>query len=548
MQYKTVVLTRHAASIEYTVLESEHDALLVENSLIKKFQPRYNVMLKDGKTYTYICIKNESYPRVFFTRRVIRDGSVYFGPYTSKYRANILLDIIKKLFQLRTCTLQLNKEAISQGKFKVCLEYHIKNCLGPCEGFESQEEYDQKIEQVRNILKGNLGSVRKYIVDQMKLHAGKLEFELAQSMKEKLIAFEDYQSGSTVASTTIGDLDVFAIHREEKMAYINYLKVVKGALVNTDIAEVQMNLDTDPEDVLSFVIPAIRERFDSDAPEVVVPVSVILPDTRIAITVPQRGDKKKLLELAEKNIEFYIRQKQRDAATHMKKVSSAERILTTLKNDLRMDEIPFHIECFDNSNIQGSHPVSSCVVFKNGKPANKEYRHFNVKTVQGPNDFATMEEVVFRRYRRLLEEKLSLPQLIIIDGGKGQLGAAVQSLEKLGILEKVTVIGIAKRLEEIFFPGDSLPLYINKKSESLKLIQHARNEAHRFAISFHRDQRSKHFLNTQLTQIAGIGKVTADKLLRHFGSVARIQAATEEELSLQVGNALAKKVAEYFRE
>ncbi len=548
MQYKTVVLTRHASSIEYTVLESEHDALLVENSLIKKFQPRYNVMLKDGKTYTYICIKNESYPRVFFTRRVIRDGSVYFGPYTSKYRANILLDIIKKLFQLRTCTLQLNEEAISQGKFKVCLEYHIKNCLGPCEGFESQDEYDQKIEQVRNILKGNLGSVRKYIVDQMKLHAGKLEFELAQSMKDKLIAFEDYQSGSTVASTTIGDLDVFAIHREEKMAYINYLKVVKGALVNTDIAEVQMNLDTDPEDVLSFVIPAIRERFDSDAPEVVVPVSVILPDTRITITVPKRGDKKKLLELAEKNIEFYIRQKQRDAATHMKKVSSAERILTTLKNDLRMDEIPFHIECFDNSNIQGSHPVSSCVVFKNGKPANKEYRHFNVKTVQGPNDFATMEEVVFRRYRRLLEEKLSLPQLIIIDGGKGQLGAAVQSLEKLGILEKVTVIGIAKRLEEIFFPGDSLPLYINKKSESLKLIQHARNEAHRFAISFHRDQRSKHFLNTQLTQIAGIGKVTADKLLRHFGSVARIQAATEEELSLQVGNALAKKVAEYFRE
>jgi excinuclease ABC subunit C len=452
------------------------------------------------------------------------------------------------LFQLRTCTLQLNEEAISQGKFKVCLEYHIKNCLGPCEGFESQDEYDQKIEQVRNILKGNLGSVRKYIVDQMKLHAGKLEFELAQSMKDKLIAFEDYQSGSTVASTTIGDLDVFAIHREEKMAYINYLKVVKGALVNTDIAEVQMNLDTDPEDVLSFVIPAIRERFDSDAPEVVVPVSVILPDTRITITVPKRGDKKKLLELAEKNIEFYIRQKQRDAATHMKKVSSAERILTTLKNDLRMDEIPFHIECFDNSNIQGSHPVSSCVVFKNGKPANKEYRHFNVKTVQGPNDFATMEEVVFRRYRRLLEEKLSLPQLIIIDGGRGQLGAAVQSLEKLGILEKVTVIGIAKRLEEIFFPGDSLPLYINKKSESLKLIQYARNEAHRFAISFHRDQRSKHFLNTQLTQIAGIGKVTADKLLRHFGSVARIQAATEEELSLQVGNALAKKVAEYFRE
>ncbi len=546
MYYKTVILTRHAVSIEYTVLESEHDALLMENSLIKKLQPRYNVMLKDGKTYTYICIKNEPFPRVFFTRRMIRDGSVYFGPYTSKYRANILLDIIKKLFQLRTCSLPLRVEAIQKGKFKVCLEFHIKNCQGPCEGFESSDDYDNKIEQVRNILKGNLGSVKKYITDQMKTHADLLEFEMAQTMKDKLIAFEDYQSSSTIASTTIRDLDVFAIQQDEKWAYVNYLKIVNGSLVNTDLAEVQMNLDTETEDVLSFVIPAIRERFESQASEVVVPVECVLPDTSITITVPQRGDKKKLLELAEKNIVFYLKQKQRDAATHQKRISSAERILTTLKNDLHMDLIPMHIECFDNSNIQGSHPVSSCVVFKNAKPSNRDYRHFKVKTVQGPNDFATMEEVVYRRYKRLLDEQQALPQLIIIDGGKGQLSAAVKSLEKLQLLDQVTVIGIAKRLEEIFFPGDSLPLYINKKSESLKLIQQARNEAHRFAISFHRDQRSKHFLGTQLTGIPGIGKTTAEKLLQHFGSVAKIQEASENQISDLVGPSIAKKLRSYF--
>jgi excinuclease ABC subunit C len=548
MQYKTVLLTRNASNIEYTVVETEHDALLLENSLIKKFQPRYNVMLKDGKSYTYICIKNEPFARVFFTRRLIKDGSVYFGPYTSKHRVNIILDIIKKLFQLRTCTLNLSPENIANKKFKVCLEYHIKNCLGPCEGFESEDEYSQKIEQVRNILKGNLGQVKKFITDSMKSHAENLEFEKAQSFKDKLFAFEDYQSSSTIMSTTIGDVDVFALKKEDNIAYVNYLKISNGTLVNTDVTEMQMNLDNEGEDLLSYVIPLIRERFDSQAPEVVVPINVLLTDTKIEITVPQRGDKKKLLELAENNIDYYIKQKKRDEISHQKKVSPAERILRTLKKDLQMDVMPLHIECFDNSNLQGTNPVSSCVVFKNAKPSNKDYRHFNVKTVEGPNDFASMEEVVYRRYKRLIDEGKSLPQLIIIDGGKGQLSSAVQSLEKLEILNKVTVIGIAKKLEEIFFPGDSLPLYINKKSESLKLIQHARNEAHRFAISFHRDQRSKNFLGTQLTNIPGIGKVTSEKLLKSFGSVQRIKEADPAELEKVIGKANASKVLTFLNE
>ena len=547
-QYKTVLLTRNAHHIEFTVVETEHDALLLENSLIKKFQPRYNVMLKDGKSYTYICIKNELFPRVFFTRKMIRDGSVYFGPYTSKYRVNILLEIIRKLFQLRTCSYQFTTEGIARGKFKVCLEYHIKNCLGPCEGFETEQNYMTKIDQVKNILKGNLGNVKKYITDTMKEHAENLEFEQAQMLKEKLIAFEDYQSSSTVVSTTIKDIDVFAIVTDETMAYVNYLKIVNGTLVNTDIAEMQMNLDDDPADLLSFVIPTIRERFESNAPEVVVPILITLPDPKIVITVPQIGDKKKLLELAETNIDYFIRQKKRDEISHQKKVSSSERILTTLKNDLQMDVMPLYIECFDNSNLQGTNPVSSCVVFKNAKPSNKDYRHFNVKTVVGPDDFASMQEVVFRRYKRLLAESKPLPQLIIIDGGKGQLSSAVSSLEQLGILDKVTVIGIAKKLEEIFFPGDSIPLYINKKSESLKLIQHARNEAHRFAISFHRDQRSKNFLGTQLTNIPGIGKVTAEKLLKKFGSIQRVKDADPAEVEALIGKANTKKVLEFITE
>lgn len=548
LQYKTVLLTRNAHHIEFTVVETEHDALLLENSLIKKFQPRYNVMLKDGKSYTFICIKNEPFPRVFFTRKHIRDGSIYFGPYTSKYRVNILLEIIKKLFQLRTCSYPLTAENIAKRKYKVCLEYHIKNCQGPCEGLETDIEYQEKIDQVKNILKGNLTHVKKYINDTMRHHAEQMEYEKAQILKEKLIAFDDYQASSTISSTTIRDIDVFAITKDDTMAYVNYLKIVNGTLVNTDIAEMQMNLDDDIADLLSYVIPTIRDRFESTAPEVIVPTEISLPDPKIMITVPQRGDKKKLLELAENNIDYFIKQKRRDEISHQKKVSSTERILTTLKKDLKMDVMPLHIECFDNSNLQGTNPVSSCVVFKNAKPSNKDYRHFNVKTVEGPNDFASMEEVVYRRYKRLLDEGKPLPQLIIIDGGKGQLSSAASILEKLGILDQVTVIGIAKKLEEIFFPGDSLPLYINKKSESLKLIQQARNEAHRFAISFHRDQRSKNFLGTQLTNIPGIGKVISEKLLKKYGSVSRIKEVDPFELEQFIGKSNSRKVLDFFKE
>jgi excinuclease ABC subunit C len=546
--FKTITLVRHANRIEYTVVDTESDALLLENTLIKQFQPRYNVMLKDGKSYAYICIKNEPFPRVFFTRRVIRDGSQYFGPYTSKFRINVLLEMIKKLMALRTCNLSLTADNIAKAKFKVCLEYHIKNCAGPCEALESQAAYNAKIDQVKNMLKGNFGLVKRYITDQMKGHADKLEYEKAQEFKEKLAAFEDYQSTSTVVSATIKDVDVFSIQKHEDKAYVHYLKIINGVLINTDFTELVMNLDDELEQLLSYAIPFIREKFNSIAPEVIVPIDVVLEDRKIEVTIPQRGDKKKLLELADKNIGYFILQKRRDDASHQKKITPAERILTTLKNDLNMSLMPLHIECFDNSNIQGTNPVSSCVVFKNAKPSNKDYRHFKVKTVVGPDDFASMEEVVYRRYRRMLDEGTSLPQLVIIDGGKGQLSSAVTSLEKLGILEKVTVIGIAKKLEEIFFPGDPLPLYINKKSESLKLIQQARNEAHRFAITFHRDQRSKNFLGTQLTNIPGVGKVTAEKLLKKFGSVTRLKEADMAEIEALVGKVNAKKVLDYLEE
>lgn len=546
LTYKTVLLTRNASDIEYTVVETEHDALLLENTLIKKFQPRYNVMLKDGKSYTYICIKNERFPRVFFTRRLIKDGSTYFGPYTSKYRARILLDIIKRLFPLRNCNLNLSEENIKKGKFKVCLEFHLGNCLGPCEGLETHEEYMERIEQIKNILRGHLAPVKNYIRESMEKYAENLEFEKAQKMKEKLLAFEDYQATSTVVSTTVKDVDVFAIKKEGKFAFVNYLKVVSGTLVNTDITEMKMNLDEDDAKLLSYSIPEIREKFDSSAPEIVVPFDLVIADKNITVTVPKIGDKKKLLDLAYNNIDYYIHQKKRDEISHKNRMSSAERILTTLKKDLQMDVMPLHIECFDNSNVQGTNPVSSCVVFKNAAPSKKDYRHFKIKSVDGPNDFASMKEVVYRRYKRLIEENLPLPQLIIIDGGKGQLSSAFEVLEQLDIIDKVTVIGIAKRLEEIYFPGDSIPLHINKKSESLRLIQYARDEAHRFALNFHRDLRSKNFLGTQLTSIPGIGNVTATKLLKTYGSLAKVKEAKREDLEALIGKSYTKRILDYL--
>lgn len=547
MPYKTRVMVKNAHHLEFTIVETEADALLLENTLIKNYQPRYNVMLKDAKSYSYLCIKNERFPRVFITRNVIRDGSIYFGPYTSKTRLKIILDLIRQLFQLRTCNFNLSPENIEADKFKVCLEYHIKNCQGPCEGLESEENYNEKIQQIKNILKGNFGAVIAHFKKEMQQCAENLEFERAQLIKDKLSAFEDYQSKSMVVNPTIKDVDVFAIVSDEKEAYVNYLKIVNGAVIHVHTQELVKNLDDDEKDLLEYVIPILREKFDSFAPEIIVPFEVELADN-LQITIPKIGDKKKLLELSQKNVQYYQMQKRRDEASKTSKQTPAERILRTLQQDLHMKELPMHLECFDNSNIQGTNPVSSCVVFKNAKPSKKDYRHFNVKTVEGPNDFASMTEVVHRRYRRLLQEGQPLPQLIIIDGGKGQLSAAMDSIRLLGIQDQVTVIGIAKKLEEIFFPDDPVPLHINKKSESLKLIQQARNEAHRFAITFHRDQRSRNFLGTELTEIPGIGDKTAEKLLTHFGSVKKVREALVSELSEVVGMAAAKKVKAYFGE
>lgn len=539
-------MLRHATRIEYTITKSESDALLLENSLIKKFQPRYNVMLKDAKSYSYICISNEHFPKVFFTRRIIRNGSLYFGPYTSKFRVNILLDLIKSLFPLRNCNLQLTPDNIAKKKFNVCLEYHIKNCEGPCIGTESEEHYNKKIEQIKNILKGHLKIVKDYLLDEMNRCATNLDFEKAQQMKDKLIAFEDYQAKSTVVNINIRDVDVFYIESNDTTAFVNYLKIIDGSIVNTHTLELIKNLDDDDNDLLSYSIDVLREKFNSIAPEIIVPFEPIVADTSLLVTIPKVGDKKKLLEMAEKNVKYFILQQQQAAINSLRKLPATERILKTLQADLRMSAMPLHIECFDNSNIQGTNPVASCVVFKNAKPSKADYRHFKIKTVVGPDDFASMYEIVTRRYARMLAENKTLPQLVVIDGGKGQLSSAVSALKDLGILEKFTVIGIAKKLEEIFFPEDSIPLYINKKSESLKLIQQIRNEAHRFAITFHRDQRSKNFTKTVLTDIQGVGPKTADKLLKHFGSFKKIMDASDEELKTVAGVNVARLIKEYY--
>ena len=544
-QKKTKALIRNAVRLEYTIVDTEQDALLLEATLIKKLQPRYNVMLKDGKTYSYIVVKNERFPRVFTTRSVWNDGSSYYGPYTSKYRAIVLIDVIKKLFQLRTCKYDLSQKNIEAGKFKVCLEFHIRNCLGPCAGIESEEEYNEKIRQIKNILKGQLKPVKDHLKDRISFFAEKLEFESAQLFKEKLATLVDYQSKSLVVNTGVIDIDVFCIRMQLDIGYVSYLKIVNGALINSDNLELQINLNDNEAELLSLSVSHLREKFNSIANEIVVPFPVYVKGD-VTVTVPQRGDKKHLLELAEKNLKYFILQKRKEAINKSKKVTSAERILKTMQSDLSMDVVPFHIECFDNSNIQGTNPVASCVVFKNAKPSKKDYRKFNIKTVIGPDDFASMKEVVGRRYKRLKEEGSDLPQLVVIDGGKGQLSAAYEILKDLGLENKITLIGIAKRLEEIYFPGDSIPLYINKKSESLKVIQHLRNEAHRFAITFHRDQRSKNALGTELTEIPGIGEKTAEKLLTQFTSVKRIKTLSMDELKDSVGLAAAQKITQYF--
>lgn len=546
--HKTRLMIRAATHLSFTLTDSEHDAFLLENTLIKKHRPRYNISFKDDKTYSYICIKKEPFPRVFFTRRIIRDGSTYLGPFTSKHRVNIILDLIRQLFPLRTCPYQLTKTNIEAGKFKVCLEYHIKNCMGPCAGYESPEVYDARIAQIKNILSGNFSAVKKYLVAQMETYVDALAFEKAHDIKLKLDAFEDYQSKSVVVNPALRDVDVFTIALDQQQAWVHYMKIINGTIMTAITQEVTRKLDESIEELLPHAIQYLRDRYDSIAPEIIVPLKIDWPDSDVQITVPSRGDKKKLLDMSLNNVTYHVEQKKMQAANKTQKLTPSMRIMTALKEALHMSQLPVHIECFDNSNIQGTHPVSSCVVFRNARPSKSEYRHYKVKTVVGPDDFASMAEVIRRRYTRLIAEAKSLPQLIVIDGGKGQLSAAVDQLKQLGIYHQVSVIGIAKRLEEIYFPDDPLPLYINKKSEALKVIQQARNEAHRFAINFHRQLRSKNFIRTTLTDIPGIGAKTAEKLIKAFGSVERLAQATPTEWREVAGTSIEKKLNAFFND
>jgi len=541
---KTRVLVKKIATIKHIVVETETDALLLENNLIKKHQPRYNVMLKDDKSYPWICIKNERFPRVFSTRRVFKDGSSYFGPYTSMKTVSTLLELIKGLYQLRTCNYDLSEKKIKAGKYKVCLEYHLGNCKGPCEGLETEKEYHENIKAIREILKGNFKDSLFQFKQQMKQLAGNMQFEEAQKIKEKIEVLENYQAKSTIVNPKISNVDVFSIVSDESYGYINFLQLSYGSIIRSHTLEIKKKLAETDEELLELAIIEIRQRFNSNSKEIYVPFKVNLGEN-IKITVPKLGDKKHILDLSLRNAKYYRMERFKqikitDPDRH------ANRIMAQMKTDLRLDTEPRHIECFDNSNIQGTNPVAACVVFKNGKPSKKDYRHFNIKTVEGPDDFASMEEVVYRRYKRLLDEEQDLPQLIIIDGGKGQLSSALKSIDKLNLREKITIIGIAKRLEELFYPDDPIPLYLDKKSETLKIIQQLRNEAHRFGIEHHRNKRSKSALNTELETIPGIGEKTIVTLLKHFKSVKRIIKLKENELKPIIGESKAKIIFNYY--
>lgn len=541
---KTRVLVKKIVSIKHIVVDTETDALLLENNLIKKYQPKYNVMLKDDKTYPWICIKKERFPRIFLTRNVIKDGSEYFGPYTSIRTAKALLDLIKELYTLRTCNFDLSEEKIAVKKYKVCLEYHLGNCKAPCENLQSEENYQVNISAIRNIVKGNFKESLEKFSELMQSFATKMEFEEAQKIKEKLDQLSNYQAKSTVVNPSINNVDVFSVISDKSFGYVNFFKIANGSIIQSHTSEIKKKLDESDKELLELSIIEIRQRFNSQSKEIYVPFAVEV-GSDIKVTIPKTGDKKRIVELSIRNARYF----RQDRFKQMKIVDPdrhANRIMSQMKSDLRLKEEPRHIECFDNSNIQGTHPVAACVVFRNGKPSKKEYRHYNIKTVVGPDDFASMEEVVFRRYKRLLAENESLPQLIIIDGGKGQLSSALKSLDVLGLRGKIAIIGIAKRLEEIYYPGDSIPLYLDKKSESLKIIQFLRNEAHRFGITFHRNKRSKSAIQSELEQIPSIGKQTITTLLRKFKSAKRVKDATLEELKSEVGNSRAKIVFEYF--
>ena len=541
---KTRILVNKIVSVKHIVVETETDALLLENNLIKKYQPRYNIMLKDDKTYPWICIKKERFPRVFMTRRVIKDGSEYFGPYTNVRTVKVLLDLIRELYPLRTCNYDLSREKIIAKKYKVCLEYHLGNCNGPCEDFQEEESYKETIKAIRNIIKGNFKESVDKFQEIMQLLAAKMEFEEAQKVKEKLNLLSNYQSKSTIVNPSINNVDVFSIVSDESYGYVNFFKIANGSIIQSHTSEVKKKLDETDRRILELAAVEIRQRFNSTSNEVYVPFKIDL-GTTIKVTVPKVGDKKRIIELSERNAKYY-RQEQFKQIKIADPDRHVKRIMTQMQKDLRLSEEPRHIECFDNSNIQGTHPVAACVVFKDGKPTKKEYRHYNIKTVDGPDDFASMEEVVYRRYKRLLSEDQSLPQLIVIDGGKGQLSSALKSLDLLGLRGKIAIIGIAKRLEEIYYPGDSIPMYLDKRSETLKIIQFLRNEAHRFGITLHRNKRSKSAIQSELEQIPNIGKQTITSLLRKFKSAKRVKTATFKELQEIVGEARAKKIYHYF--
>ncbi len=541
---KTRVLVKKIAVIKHIVVATETDALLLENNLIKKYQPRYNVMLKDDKTYPWICIKKEAFPRVFLTRNVIKDGSEYFGPYTSVKTAKALLSLVKELYQLRTCAYDLSQKNIKAQKYKVCLEYHIKNCKGACESLQTETDYLEGVNAIRNIIKGHFKDAAVKFKDLMLQFSAKHEFEEAQKIKEKIDLLANYQAKSTVVNPSISNVDVFSIISDESFAYVNFFKIMNGAIIQSHTTEIKKKLDEDDKHLLELSIVEIRQRFNSQSKEIYVPFKVDVGD-QMKVTTPKLGDKKRIVELSLRNAKYY-RQERFKQIKIVDPDRHTNRIMAQMQKDLRLPKEPRYIECFDNSNIQGTHPVAACVVFKDGKSSKKDYRKYNIKTVVGPDDFGSMEEVVHRRYKRLLDEGQELPQLIVIDGGKGQLSSALKSLEILGLRKKIAIIGIAKRLEEIFYPDDSIPLYLDKKSETLKIIQQLRNEAHRFAITFHRNKRSKSAIQTELEQISGIGKQTIVTLLKHFKSAKRVSEASKLALEKIIGNSKATKVYNYY--
>jgi excinuclease ABC subunit C len=542
---KTRVLVRQIEDIKYIVVDTELDALLLENNLIKKYQPKYNIQLKDDKTYPWICIKKEPFPRVFTTRRMIKDGSKYFGPYPSVKVVNTLLELIRDVYALRTCALDLSEKKIKEGKHKVCLEYHIGNCKGPCIGEETAEDYNQYIKDIEHIVKGNLGAVIQSLKLLMQERSAQLQFEEAQKIKAKITVIERYKAKSTMVSPTIHQVDVITMVQDSKSAFVNYLVINNGAIIHGYTVEVKKKLDESPSSIIGYVLPELRDRFKSLSKEILVEDALDLSLDGVQFFTPQRGDKKSLIDLSLRNAKFYKLEKAKQEKIKNPE-RHTERILEQIRIDFRLTDLPVHIECFDNSNFHGTNAVAACVVFKNAKPSKKDYRHFNIKTVEGADDFASMEEVVFRRYKRLLEEGAPLPQLIVIDGGKGQLSSSLKALEKLGLRGKIAIVGIAKKLEELFFPGDSIPIYIDKRSESIRVIQYLRNEAHRFGIAHHRNKRSKGALVSELTEIKGVGEKTYEQLIQTFKSIGGVQRASLEDLTAAVGSAKAKIIRAHF--